>query len=39
MAVDVSSHNQNYILTILKNTQRVTLFCGYGPPTDVLVHI
>ena len=39
MVVEFSPHNQNFILTIVKNTKSVTLFCGYGPPTDFLVYI
>ena len=32
MVVYVSPNNQNFIPTIVKNTQRVKLFCGYGLP-------
>jgi hypothetical protein len=38
MAVECLLHNQNFILTIVKNTQPVTLFCGNDPRTDTLVY-
>jgi hypothetical protein len=41
MAVEFFPHNKSYILMTVKNTKRVTLFCGYGygPSTDDLVYI
>jgi hypothetical protein len=37
-AVEVSTNNQNFILTIAKNTQLVTFFCGYATLKKYLVH-
>ena len=37
--VEVFPQNQNFIPTIVKNTNRVMLFCVYGPKTDVCVYI
>jgi len=37
MSVDISPHKQNFNLTIVKNTQRVTLFFGYGPPNRFFI--
>jgi len=39
MAVEFCPHNKNFILTIVKNKQRVKFFSSCGPSTEDVVYI